>query len=226
MAEATHLMIAVQVETLAPNIVRLFLKAEHPISYSAGQYVMLGFDTEELKPFSIASAPREDGLLEFHIRNHDNSNWMKRLVEVKTGDRLVMQGPKDQMSLQPAHQPIIFVAGGTGFSPLKAMLDELLRHDIEVPIHFFWGARRREELYLHNEMIELSQQHGNLDYIPVISDNFHDWNGLTGLVHKQVLAMFPNLHHHTLYICGPWGMIETAKAEFLAAGLDEKNCIH
>ncbi|WP_319380485.1 FAD-binding oxidoreductase [Thiomicrorhabdus sp.] len=226
MAEATHLMIAVQVETLAPNIIRLFLKAEHPISYSVGQYVMLGFDTETLKPFSIASAPREDGLLEFHIRDHDHSDWMKRLIAVRTGDHLVMQGPKDQMQLQPPHQPVIFVAGGTGFSPMKAMLDELLRNKAEVPIHFFWGARRREELYLHEEMIELSQQHANLDYIPVVSDDFHDWNGLTGLVHEQVLANFPNLHHHSVYLCGPWPMIETAKSAFFAAGLEEKHCIH
>ena len=225
MTSPIHPLKVVHVEKLAPQIIRLLMKPEHPIAYAAGQYIMLGFNSEELKPFSIASAPREDGLLECHIRNQDDSKWMQTLFAIKAGDTLVMQGPKDQMQLQPAHQPIIFVAGGTGFAPMKALLDSLFRQHVGVPVHFYWGARTVEDLYLHDEMVTLMQTHMNLEYIPVISEPASDWQGLTGKVHEQVLKQQPNLQHTTVYMCGPWPMIQTAKQDFLAAGLDPVHLI-
>ena len=201
------------------------MKPEHPIAYASGQYIMLGFDSNDLKPFSIASAPREDGLIECHIRNQDDSEWMQRLFAVKSGDTLVMQGPKDQMQLQPAHQPIILVAGGTGFAPMKALLDSLFKQNTGVPVHFYWGARSFADLYLHDEMLALMQTHANLEYIPVISGETEAWNGLTGLVHEQVLKQHPSLEHMTVYMCGPWPMMQQAKADFLAAGLNDTHLV-
>lgn len=221
----THVLKVIHKESLAPNIIQLLMKPEHPIAYSAGQYIMLGMDQNDLKPFSIACAPREDGLIECHIRNQDDSEWMQSLFATETGDQLVMQGPNDQMSLLPAHQPIILVAGGTGFAPMKALLDELLRQHTEVPIHFYWGARNRAELYQHEIMLDLEQQHANLVYEPVISDDLDGWTGKTGLVHLQVLKDFSTLANSTVYMCGPWPMMETAKADFAKAGLVKEQCI-
>ncbi len=224
--KATHVMKVVHVNTLAPQIIQLLMKPEHPISYTAGDYVMLGFDTEELKPFSIASAPREDGLIECHIRKQPDSEWMERLFSIETGSTLVMQGPKQQMSLQPAHELMIFVAGGTGFAPMKAILEESLRQKITVPIHFYWGARNPNDLYMHDWMIELSQKHPHIEYIPVISDETGDWQGDTGLVHKKMLEQHPHLKHATVYMCGPWDMTQTAKQEFIEAGANPDKIIH
>jgi len=222
----THILKVVQANKLASQIIQLLLKPEQPITYTSGDYIMLGFDTEELKPFSIADAPRSDGLIECHIRNHPENNWMKQLFEVQVGDNLVMQGPKAQLSLQPAHEAIIFDAGGTGFAPLRALLNESLRQNIAVPITFYWGARCVEELYLHNWMIDLAQKHPHIEYIPVISDDFTDWQGETGLVHNTVIKEHPNLERHTLYMCGPWPMIQTAKEAFLASKLNDKHLIY
>lgn len=220
-----HTLKVVHIEHLTTDIIQLLMKPDFPISYSAGQYIMLGFDTEDLKPFSIAAAPREDGLIECHIRKQADNEWMTKLFTISVGDTLVMQGPKDQMSVQPAHNPILFVAGGTGFAPMKALLDELLRQKVEVPIHFYWGARHADELYMHDVMQDLERQHANLIYVPVISEEDATWQGLTGLVHKQVLKDYPSLQHKTVYMCGPWPMMETAKADFAAAGLDPIACI-
>ena len=222
----THVLKVMQANLLAPQIIQLLLKPEHPIQYTSGDYIMLGFDTEELKPFSIADAPREDGLIECHIRNQENSEWMQNLFSVTAGQKLVMQGPKAQMSLQPAHEKIIFVAGGTGFAPMRALLEEALRQKVLVPITFYWGARTPEELYMHDWMIDLTQKHGNVDYIPVISDNTENWQGLTGLVHNAVLEAHPSLEKTRVYMCGPWPMIQTAKEAFYAAGLQETHLIH
>lgn len=222
----THVMKVVQVNKLAPQIIQLLMKPEHPLSYNAGDYVMLGFDTEELKPFSIASAPREDGLIECHIRKQSDSDWMDKLFAIQAGDSLVMQGPKAQMSLQAAHEAIIFVAGGTGFAPMRALLEETLRQKVAVPINFYWGARSTDELYMHDWMIELAQSHGHIEYIPVVSEQTDDWQGETGLVHETVLKQHPGLTHATIYMCGPWPMIQTAKQDFIDAGAAETKIIH
>ncbi|VAW45689.1 hypothetical protein MNBD_GAMMA04-404 [hydrothermal vent metagenome] len=224
--DTLHLLKVVHAEALAPHIIQLLFKPEHPIAYASGQYIMLGFDADDLKPFSIASAPRDDGLIECHIRNQADSEWMQKLFAVKAGDQLVMEGPKDQIALQPAHQPIILVAGGTGFAPMKALLETLLKEKVGVPIHFYWGARNQSELYMHKEMIALTDLHPNLEYIPVLSEQEVDWNGATGLVHHQVLKEHPNLTHSTVYMCGPWPMIQAAKTDFLEAGLDAQACFH
>jgi len=220
-----HTLKVVHIEHLTTDIIQLLMKPDFPVAYSAGQYIMLGFDSEDLKPFSIAAAPRDDGLIECHIRNQADSKWMQQLFAVSVGDTLVMQGPKDQMSVQPAHHPILLVAGGTGFAPMKALLDELLRQKVEVPMHFYWGARHAEDLYMHDVMQDLERQHANLLYIPVISEEDPSWQGTTGLVHKQVLKDYSSLAHKTIYMCGPWPMMETAKKDFSEAGLEPTSCI-
>ena len=224
--EQTHVMKVIKVETLAPQIIKLLMQAEHPISYTAGDYVMLGFAEDDLKPFSIASAPREDGLIECHIRKQSNSEWMVKLFTVTAGNTLVMQGPKAQMALQPSHEAMIFVAGGTGFAPMKAILEESIRQGIKVPISFYWGARIAEDLYMHNWMIDLSQKHPHIEYIPVISEQTQEWHGESGLVHKKMLEQHPKLNHSTIYMCGPWDMTQTAKQDFIAAGANSNNIIH
>jgi len=224
--ETTHLMKVVHVESLAPQIIQLLMQAEHPIAYTAGDYVMLGFDTDELKPFSIAAAPREDGLIECHIRKQPDSDWMEKLFAIQAGDQLVMQGPKPQMALKPAHESMIFVAGGTGFAPMKAILEEAIRQGIKVPTSFYWGARNKDDLYMHAWMQDLSQQHPHIEYIPVISEELANWQGETGLVHKKMLEQHPNLHHATIYMCGPWDMTQTAKQEFIEAGAKTEHIVH
>ncbi len=225
MSDAIHPLKVVQSNHLTQQIIQLLLQPEKPIKYQAGDYLMLGFDTNDLKPFSIAAAPREDGLLECHIRTQADSPWMQKLCTVKAGDHLVMQGPKPQMQLKSSCNPVIFVAGGTGFAPMKALLDELLRQEASQPIEFYWGARTPDELYANQIMLDLSAKHENLNYIPVISDDTHDWEGKAGFVHQQVLKDHPEMNKFLVYLCGPWDMVQTAKQDFFAAGLAENHFV-
>lgn len=220
-----HVMKVVQANALTSHIIQLLLKAEHPITYTSGDYVMLGFDSSDLKPFSIANAPRDDGLIECHIRKQDDSPWMQRLFALTAGDTLVLQGPKSQMSLKPAHDPILFVAGGTGFAPMRALLIESLRQNIAVPMTLYWGVRTPEDLYMHEWLIDLTQREGHIEYIPVVSDNTKNWQGETGLVHEVVLQQNPSLSHKMVYMCGPWPMIQIAKSEFANAGLKAEKLV-
>lgn len=213
-------MTVVETVLLTPDIIKLVLSPTETFVYQAGDYVMLGLDSADLKPFSIASAPRPDGLVEVHIRNQDDSDWMVELFEVRRYDTVSVQGPKSQYQLAlPLIQPVIFVAGGTGFAPMKALLEVALVEQSDQIIEFYWGVRTQQDLYWHAQMLTLCKQHANLNYIPVVSDE--PFVGRTGLVHKAVLQDHTNLEGFRVYLCGPWEMQATAKAEFLAAGLTE-----
>jgi CDP-4-dehydro-6-deoxyglucose reductase len=221
-----HTLKVVQIHPFTPDIIQLLMKPDFPIAYSAGQYIMLGFEQSDLKPFSIAAAPRDDGLIECHIRVQADNDWMNRLCALQAGNGLIMQGPKDQMRVMPAHQPIVFVAGGTGFAPLKALLEEYLRQHTQVPLHFYWGARQVSDLYQHQTLQEWCNTYANLNYVPVVSQPDDSWHGATGLVHHQVLKDMPTLAHKTVYLCGPWPMLQAAKTDFLAADLDLQDFFH
>lgn len=207
------------------DILCLKMQGENPIDFSAGQYILLGTDPDNLKPFSIAAAPTGDGTIECHIRSHDDSGWMQALFAKDVGDTLYFVGPNNQMALQDNLFPTIFVAGGTGFAPMRALLEALLKTQPIQPIHFYWGARKAEDLYQDDLLKQLSAQYENLNYVPVLSEEDDSWQGRTGFVHEAVLSDYPVLEHHQVYLCGPWPMVQTAKEQFIAAGLTEQNFV-
>jgi len=191
----------------------LLLKPTSDFQYQAGDYIMLGMDEEEFKPYSIASAPRKDGLIELHIRNQADTPFMAKLFEVKVGQVLYVTGPNKQYSLEDCDQDIILIGGGTGFAPMKSLLDALLADKCTNQIQFYWGVSTLEDCYLHDKMTELALQNSQLNYIEVVDE----------LVHKKVLVDYPNLADKRVYLCGPWDMNTQAKKDFLAAGLLEEN---
>lgn len=223
MTQQIFKMTVIEVCPLAEEIIQLWVKSDDDFSYSAGQYVMLGLEEDDLKPFSIANAPQENGLLEFHIRRMPDNDWMDALFDVKAFDTLYVDGPKDQYQLDEAtlnsSNSILLVAGGTGFAPMKALLDSLLVLNTNKIIEFYWGARQASDLYAHDTLLKLCQTHHQLNYIPVVSDG--DFSGRQGVVHQAVLSDHPDLSAARVYLCGPWPMQEAAKADFLAAGLPQ-----
>lgn len=207
------------------DILRLRLKAEAPIEFYAGQYILLGFDREILKPFSIAVAPDGSGELECHIRHNPHSPWMQTLFTKEIGDRLYWQGPIDHICLREQTKPTIFVAGGTGFALMKALLENQLESTPKFPIHIYWGVRQASDLYQHDWLVKLCRQHDDIDYTPVVSEQHANWQGMTGWVHDAVLQDFPQLENYSVYLCGPTQMQQVAKQAFLAAGLNEQHFI-
>lgn len=215
----------IQVEHFSTDTLQLILKPTQPFRYQAGDYLLLGFEQEDLKPFSIASSPRNDGHIELHIRKHEDNAWNQRLFTLEAGDEVLVDGPKPQYKLDDnlceTQKPILFVAGGTGFAPLKALLDELMASGCSNPIQFYWGSRQKEDLYMRKQMIALAKHHANLDYIEVLSEPSPTNTSLSGLVHKVVLEQHPSLADFRVYLCGPWPMVQAAKEEFAAAGLPD-----
>lgn len=221
-----HTLKVQRVNHLTSNIMQLFLEPSSIFSYQAGDYLMLGLDQAETKPFSIANAPQDNGLLELHVRNLDQTEWMQRLFKVQPGDTLWADGPKPQMKLQHETDLNIYIAGGTGIAPIKALLEQRLKQGLSQPTKLYWGARRIEEFYIHDSLLTLAAQDTKLTYIPVLSENDPAWSGEKGLVHEVAIQQNPDLSQATVYLCGAWAMVQTAETDLINAGLPTLRYIH
>lgn len=213
-----------QADLLTSELLRLTLQTPKDFQHQAGDYLLLGLQEDDLKPFSIASTPNTNNTLEVHIRNLEKTQWMEDLFKLKVDDTVLVKGPEKQMRLQDENHQNIFVAGGTGIAPMKALLEKRLEEGLTQEHLLYWGARKVEELYINTELVDLANKSEKLNYISVVSEEA--WQGRSGLVHKAVLEDFPNLENATIYICGHWDMIQIAKDDFTEAGLNPDNFIH
>ncbi len=219
----TQLFKVIKTESLMTNTIELHLRPEQPFAFEAGDYIQMGLHQDDLKPFSISNSPRQNGSIDIHVKNYDNSEFMQQLFELEAGDEVLVDGPHKQYQLDQdlcdGEQTIVLVAGGTGFSPMKALLEQLLATQCNNPIEFYWGARKQDELYYRKTMLALAEHHDNLQYIEVLSEQITE--SRKGMVHKAVLEDHPQLQNCRVYLCGPWPMVQAAKEDFLAAGLPE-----
>ncbi|AEG30831.1 FAD-binding oxidoreductase [Thiomicrospira cyclica] len=218
-------MISVQImqrELVVDHTLLLWVKTEGEFNYAPGDYLMMGVHPDSLKPFSIANAPREDGFLEMHIRLNQDS-WLQELAQQQVGDHLWIDGPHNQMKLM-SEQPLnLFIAGGTGLAPIKALIEAQLAQGLTQPTWLYWGASYVEDFYLRDPQWWPKGLHERVHFVPVLSNEDQaktvNWQGKLGLVHQVALAEHPDLSQAQVYVCGAWEMIKTVKADCLAAGL-------
>jgi len=211
-------------EQLAHDVMRLYLKLpdDERLQFMAGQYIDFILDDGRRRAFSLANAPHDDALLELHVRNIDAGEYTGFIFNsLKEKDLLRIEGPQGSFYLrEDSARPIILLAGGTGFAPIKGIIEHALAEGIDRPMHLFWGARARRDLYLH-ELAEGWAQHASFHYTPVLSEPLpqDDWQGETGLVHEAVVAAYPDLAAYDVYASGPPAMVAAAYAAFVDRGL-------
>ena len=208
------------IDKAAPDvaIVRFKLPANERLQYLAGQYVDFLLKDGKRRSFSLATPPHDDKLLVLHIRHVPNGFFTDALfTQYKGCEILRFEGPLGSFYLrETSDKPIIFVAGGTGFAPIKAMIEHALHHHIPREMVLYWGARSLVDLYLPDLPGTWQTDHGNFTYIPVLSDPgpSDDWPGRTGFVHEAVMTDFPDMSGYQVYACGAPGMIDAAKRDF------------
>ncbi|HEY6897432.1 MAG TPA: CDP-6-deoxy-delta-3,4-glucoseen reductase [Rhodocyclaceae bacterium] len=214
-----------KMETLAPDVIALQLKlpASERLQFMAGQYIEFILKDGGRRAFSLANAPHHDEYLEVHVRLVPGGQFTGHVFEgMKEKDILRFEGPLGSFFLrEDSNKPIIMLAGGTGFAPIKALVEHALHSKIERPIHIYWGARDRAGLYQAALPEQWAAEHAQINYVPVLSDAAPNdaWSGRTGLVHQAVLADFADLSGFQVYACGAPAMIEAAQKDFAAAGL-------
>jgi CDP-4-dehydro-6-deoxyglucose reductase len=208
------------IEKVAPDvaIVKVKLPANERLQYLAGQYIDLLLKDGLRRSFSIATPPHDDALLELHVRHVPGGRFTGQLFnEFKGREILRFEGPLGSFYLrEDSDRPIILVAGGTGFAPIKAVVEHALHHRIDRQMVLYWGARARRDLYLPALPGQWQQQHPNFTFIPVLSEPAPDdaWPGRTGLVHQAVLDDFADLSGWQVYACGAPAMIDAARTTF------------
>jgi NAD(P)H-flavin reductase len=136
------------------------------------------------------------------------------------------EGPRGSFTLRDSMHPILFVAGATGFAPIKSIVEDAFQRGIQRPMRLYWGVRQRKDLYMLALCEQWQKEHPNFSVVPVVSEPTEGdgWTGRTGLVHEAMLDDFADLSGHEVYLCGSVKMVETAVPAFLAQGLGEDAC--
>ena len=219
-----------RLERLAHDVmlVGLRLPEGRRIDFEAGQYLNVVLEDGARRSYSFTTPSGSTDLVELHVRLMPGGRFTTHVFEtMKVGDRLTFEGPVGSFVLhEPSDKPLIFVAGATGFAPVKSLLEQAFRMGIERPLYLYWGVRRRRDLYLTELPQQWAREHPNFHFVPVLSDAApeDEWAGRTGLVHEAILADFPDLSGFSVYACGSVRMVEAARPAFVAQGLHEDAC--
>lgn len=214
-------------EFLAPDVVRLYLKlpAAERLQFLAGQYIDFILPDGRRRSFSLANAPHDDEFLELHLRHVEKGEFTEQVFErMKEKDMVRIEGPHGDFYLrEDSPRPLIFVAGGTGFAPIKGIIEHAFAAAVSRPMAFYWGARAGVDLYLDTLPREWAQRHAHFTYTPVLSSpaEADQWRGRTGYVHEAVIADQPDLSGFDVYAAGPPAMVRAARDAFVAQGLPE-----
>ena len=203
-------------------VIRLQLPANDLFQYRAGQYIEFILRDGARRSYSMANAPHtviEQPQLELHIRHLPGGKFTEHVFgAMKEKEILRVEGPFGSFFLRDSDKPMILLASGTGFAPIKAILEHMLWTKSERKAHLYWGCRCKADLYMNEWAEEAATKLPNLRYVPVLSEAKpeDDWHGRTGLVHQAVMHDFPNLIEHQVYACGAPIMIESAQRDFVA----------
>jgi CDP-4-dehydro-6-deoxyglucose reductase len=216
-------------ERLAPEVMRVWLTlpAGERLPFAAGQYVNIVLDDGQRRAFSFANPPHEDARIELHVRRIPGGRFTGHVFEhMRVGDTVRFEGPLGSFTLRESERPILLVAAATGFAPIKSIVEDAFQRGLRRPMHLYWGVRRPQELYQRQLAEAWQRDHPQFRFVPVVSESRAEdgWTGRTGLVHEALLADFPDLSGHEVYVCGSARMVDSAVRDFLARGLDEQTC--
>lgn len=195
------------IKPLTDTILQIILSpVEHSFEYQAGQYVHLELSDHQSMPFSIASAPLGSRELEFHIRHTLDNPFTTQLMKDITAHQLIqVQGPEGQCTyptLNPK-KPLLLLAGGTGFAPIKALIEQALANHFSSQIHLYWAARSPSELYCRELADRWAGHTEFFQFTPIISTPHRHWTGLVGLVPEQLKTDFETLADYQVVAAGP-----------------------
>jgi CDP-4-dehydro-6-deoxyglucose reductase len=211
-----------RLEKMADDVIVLSLQlpANERLQYKAGQYVEFLLRDGKRRSYSMAIAPHKDEPMSLHIRHLPGGLFTDQVfTTMKERDILRIEGPLGTFFLrEDSDKPIVLLASGTGFAPIKAIVEQLQHAGSQRPVALYWGGRRPQDLYMNALCEEWARSLPAFKYVPVISDAQPEdgWTGRTGFVHRAVMEDFPDLSGHQVYACGAPIVVESAQREFTA----------
>ncbi|CAB5501978.1 NAD(P)H-flavin reductase (EC (EC [Bathymodiolus thermophilus thioautotrophic gill symbiont] len=214
------------IERLNHDVVQIFLKIPHAesLQYLAGQYIDLIHPDFEPRAFSIASAPSNNGLIELHVRLVEGGKFTHFIFnQLQEKSLLQLEGPKgDFFFREDSKKPVILMAGGTGFAPIKSIVEHAISTQLNRTLYIYWGVRDEVDLYMDLPM-QWANENDNIHFVPVLSQPNKDWQGRAGFVHKSILADFEDLTGYEVYACGSPDMVKSAAKSFVEQGMIKDN---
>lgn len=206
-------------------ILLLKLPSNEHLQFLAGQYIDLLLRNGKRRSFSLANAPHQDNHLELHIRYYKNGIFSEyTFYQLQKGALLKFEGPLGSFFFrEDSERPMIMVAGGTGFAPIKSIIEHSIHCGNRRTIYLYRGARNQQELYLNELAQSWADDYSHIKYIPVLSEESDpDWQGKQGLVHQAMGDSMEDISQYEVYTCGPPPMIQGLKDLLIARGLPEE----
>jgi CDP-4-dehydro-6-deoxyglucose reductase len=201
-------------------VLSLQLPANERLQYKAGQYIEFLLKDGKRRSYSMANAPHLDEHLTLHIRHMSGGVFTDHVFNnMKERDILRFEGPLGTFFLrEESEKPMILLASGTGFAPIKAIVEQAIHNKTTRPMVLYWGGRRPKDLYMNALCEEWAATLPNFKYVPVISNALPEdgWTGRTGFVHQAVIADLPDMSGYQVYACGAPVMVDSAKQDFVA----------
>lgn len=206
---------------LASNTYKILLCPEKKVEFKAGQYLMVVMGEKDKRPFSIANSPcRDENELELHIGAAEHNAYAIEVVEamknaLSNNVEITIDAPHgDAWFRSDSDGPILLIAGGTGFSYVRSILDHCIAQHITRPVYLYWGAKDSDQLYAKEEVSAMEQQNANVSFIPVIENAEADWSGKLGNVLEAVESDFVSLDKFDIYLAGRFEMAGAARERF------------
>ncbi|GAA5648130.1 MULTISPECIES: NAD(P)H-flavin reductase [Vibrio] len=209
------------IQPLACNTYQILLHPETPVAFKAGQYLMVVMGEKDKRPFSIASSPcRHEGELELHIGAAEHNAYAGEVVEamqaaLANGTDIAIDAPHgDAWVKEDSQRPLLLIAGGTGFSYVRSILDHCIAQNKSNNIYLYWGARDECQLYAKDELRAIEQRYNNVHFVPVVEQAEADWQGKVGNVLQAINDDFDSLADYDIYIAGRFEMAGSAREQF------------
>ena len=215
-----------KIKRLNHDVIQVFLKipGSESLQYLPGQYIDLIHPDFDPRAFSIANAPTNTSLIELHVRLVEGGKFTHFVFnELEEKSLLKIEGPKgDFFFREDSKKPVILVAGGTGFGPIKAIIEHAIENKLDRQIYLYWGVRDEVDFYMDLPS-QWANEYDNIHFIPVLSEPNDEWQGRTGFVHESVLNDFDDLTGYEVYACGPPKMVKSAADAFINQGMIKDN---
>ena len=200
-------------------LVALQLPANERLQYRAGQYIEFLLRDNKRRSYSMANAPHLDEQITLHVRHMPGGLFTDQVFStLKERDILRFEGPLGTFFLrEESDKPIVLLASGTGFAPIKAIIEQAIHIDSNRPMTLYWGGRRPADLYMHALCEEWASKLPHFKYVPVVSNAIAEdqWQGRDGFVHQAVIKDLPDLSGYQVYACGAPIVVDSAKRDFV-----------